>query len=151
VEVIENPGLGARAEWLYRTLSPFQPFVVIPDLPALPSPGPSASQPARRSAPVLQSPLDGGGDHHATQHILTLLVATLVLTAGTGMTVAQVGSAAAYDEKLSGPTEPMTGILGDVPEYAVTSGVSGSPEFWVEVDERRSLGRRELGRRRRRP
>jgi len=40
VEVIENPGLGARAEWLYRTLSPFQPFVVIPDLPTLPSPGP---------------------------------------------------------------------------------------------------------------
>jgi len=65
--------------------------------------------------------------------VASLLVLAPVSGGMVGLAVAQSDSP--YEDKLSGATEPMTGVFGGVPEYAVTSGVSGSPEFWVEVED----------------
>lgn len=66
--------------------------------------------------------------------VASLLVLAPISGAMAGLAVAQT-NADAYADKLSGPTDQLTGTLGNVPDYAVTSGVDGNPEFWVEVSE----------------
>lgn len=72
---------------------------------------------------------------------LTVLgVATLLLTSIIAApVVSQQAVSDAYDDGVSGATEPATGLLDSTPDYATTSGVDGHPEWVITVEEQSDL------------